>query len=1382
MAISLQTTEFNLIYVYGRESIPGALKIGKTTVKAIHMEDLTPDCEALNVAAIERIKQETVTAGVFDAKLLYTEVACFKDEEGNTKCFEDKDVHRVLDNSHFDKRIIEVMGSFPTEWYEVNLEQAKKAIAAIKNNQEVIDGPVKPKVKHEKIDFREEQSAAINQTMDSYAPGGKILWNAKMRFGKTLCALEFIRRNPKINRTLILTHRPTVRSGWFDDYHKLDFEKYQYGSKSGEKYAKLDSEDTHGKDFATLEDQYVKQGLRYIYFASMQDLRGSSDVSDKGIDKNHEVFKTDWDLIILDEAHEGTQTPLGQNVIKGLSVGRSPFFIYLSGTPFNILSQFDKEEIYTWDYVMEQDAKARWAESHPREKNPYEGLAKLNIYTYNIGSVFENNSYKKSDEDYFNFSEFFRVWTGDSAKDGIEMDNSSELGGFIHEEDVVRFLDLLCQEEPISYYPYSNREFCDALSHTLWMVPGVKQAAALEKVINGHKIHKELGFSVVNVAGNGSKIEELDPDDAGKIEKQEKDALKKVKKAIKNNSRTITLSCGRLTTGVSVPEWTGVFMLSGGYSTGAAIYMQTIFRGQTPFKNGGIKTNCYAFDFAPDRTLTVIDDYIKMQPSSKNVSRHSGGEGVDIENFLRFCPVISMEGGQEKDYDAKSFIHKVNDAYASIVIGNGFKSRHLFKNYAEFTDADHELLAQIGKALDGKAVNLDSDGKVKMSESGLTGEGKKKGRTTRKGAGAEPKVNKPKNTEQEKRRNSQKVLDLIFVRLPLLLFGAVDEPKGLTINELISDAVVDNDSWAEFMPKGFTKAMMLQIAHLVKIDVLIASAERTIQEAKDADDLSVEERALKISQMISRFHFPDKETILTPWWVVNMHLSRTIGGFDFYNSDNHTSLLDPRFVDSGSITSDVFFSPDAHLLEINSKSGVYPLYLAYSFYRIHCDIIHDGPLTGEDRNRIWEKVLRENIFVLCKTEMAKKITHRVLAGYKEHKTNCKVYPGLVGILRANNKNRKQALVKTLRSTKYWTGINNGDMDFKAVVGNPPYQVTVAKKETENGQKRSSSIFHLFQLLGDQLAQYTSLIYPAGRWIHQSGKGMKQFGHDQINDSHLLQLEVFPDAKEVFSNAAAIADGISIVLKDMKKGTPGFQYVYTEGGSSSKTFMENPGKTLMPLNPLNKIIADQINATVEKRGFSFLHDSVLSQKLFSIESDFVEKNPTLVRLFSPGDEFDKTTEIKLFTNDKSGKAGRARWYITNKSVITTGLEYLGKWKVVVSSANAGGQKRSNRIEVLDRYSAFGRARVALKTFSSKKEAENFYTYATSELIRFSFLLTDESLTSFAKRTPDILNYKDDNGIIDFAKDVNEQLYEIFSISTTQRDQIKAILAKYNHNQS
>ncbi len=1114
MAISIQTTEFNLIYVYSRESLPGALKIGKASVKAVHAEELTPDCEALRNAALERIKDESVTVGAFDTNLEYTEVACFKDEHGNYIRFDDKEVHRVLDNSHYDKLNIEVLGSSPLEWYKVTLEQAKKAIAAIKNGQEVIDGPIKPKVEHEPIDFREEQSAAITQTMDSFTPGGKILWNAKMRFGKTLCALEFIRRNSGIKRTLILTHRPTVRSGWFEDYHKLNFENYQYGSKNGEKYARLDEEDTKGKDFATLEEQYVKQGVRYIYFASMQDLRGSSNISDKGIDKNHDVFKTNWDLIILDEAHEGTQTPLGQNVIKGLSDGREPFFLYLSGTPFNILSQFDKENIYTWDYVMEQDAKKKWYELHPNEKNPYEGLAKLNIYTYNLGNVFANSGYTKSDDDYFNFSEFFRVWTGDPEKDGVEMDENAVLGRFIHEADVVRFLDLLCQEEPVSYYPYSNPDFCDAMNHTLWMVPGVKQAAELEKIINNHKLHKELGFTVVNVAGNGSKIEELDPDDVGKIEKQEKDALKKVKNAIRDNARTITLSCGRLTTGVSVPDWTGVFMLSGGYSTGAAIYMQTIFRGQTPFKNGGIKTNCYAFDFAPDRTLTVIDDYIKMQPRSKNGTAHTGGEVVDIDNFLKFCPVIAMEGGQEKEYDAITFIHKVNDAYSDKVIGNGFKGRHLFKSYAEFTDADHELLETIGEVLKGKNKAVGSDGTVTMSDSGLTDEGKGKGRGGKRGSkGSGVKTKKPKDPIKDRIKKSQSVLDQIFVRIPLLLFGAVENPQGLSIDELVSDEIIDQASWEEFMPKGFTKGMLKQIAHLIKIDVLIASAEKTIQEAKDADALSVEQRALKISRMLSRFHYPDKETILTPWWLVNRHMSETIGGFDFFGENDKIPIDEPRFVDHGGVTSDVFFDPDARLLELNSKSGVYPLYLAYSFYRIHCDILHEGELNREARDKIWEKVLRDNIFVLCQTKMAEKITHRVLAGYKNFRTNCKTYPGLVDILKTGSDEDKKQVVRTLNSKQYWLNSNNKEtMDFKAIVGNPPYQ-----KKLSDTSPYSTSIYQFFvDLAWDLGPEHFSLITPS-RWMTKDGQGIKDEWVDKmINCNHFVKIVDYPDASDCFS--------------------------------------------------------------------------------------------------------------------------------------------------------------------------------------------------------------------------------------------------------------------------
>jgi hypothetical protein len=209
--------------------------------------------------------------------------------------------------------------------------------------------------------------------------------------------------------------------------------------------------------------------------------------------------------------------------------------------------------------------------------------------------------------------------------------------------------------------------------------------------------------------------------------------------------------------------------------------------------------------------------------------------------------------------------------------------------------------------------------------------------------------------------------------------------------------------------------------------------------------------------------------------------------------------------------------------------------------------------------------------------------------------------------------------------------------------------------------------------------------------------------------------------------------------------------------------------------MDREIVKNVMDLIKKNKFAILHDSVLSQKLFSIESDFVEKNPDKVRPLADSSVFDKKNEIKLLTNDKAGKSGRAKWYIASKNVITSGKEVLDKWKVVVSSANAGGQKRDNQIEVLDNYSAFGRARVALKVFDAEQEARNFLLYAESELIRFTLLLTDEALTSLAMMVPDIIDYSDGNGIIDFKGNVDEQLYNLFHISDSGKAHIKKTLA-------
>lgn len=1442
MAITLQTTEYNVIYVLSKGDINGALKIGKTSVHSYDVESLTPNCKELIEATEKRLK-DLGTYGVTDIKIEYTEVAWFENSKGQKMAFWDHDVHDVLTNSQYKKRVINSSYGNADEWFEVDVETAKKAIKAVKEEKEKIDGPVVIGKKRVEIVFRTEQDKAIQDTVTHFNNDGeKMLWNAKMRFGKTLCALELIRQMG-FKRTLILTHRPTVRKGWFEDYHLIKFQNYEYGSKDGDKFASLDEDDVKGKDFATLQNHLSSGEISgYVYFASMQDLRGSKKVSKKGIDKNNEVFKNEWDFIILDEAHEGTQTELGKNVVNELTENNNPKLLYLSGTPYNILSQFEDKEIYTWDYVMEQTAKENWEKEHPDEKNPYAGLARMNIYTYHLGDVFEVNNYMQSDDDFFNFAEFFRVWSEENSK---EMPSTAKVGDFVHEDDVKKFLDLLCEESPESNYPFSCDEFRRALSHTLWMVPGVAQAQALEAMILKHPLHTKMGYYIVNVAGEGSKIASSDPDDI-KIDKLAKDALTKVELAIRGKAeeqlephqKTITLSCGRLTTGVSVPEWTGVFMLSGGYNSGAANFMQTIFRCQTPFKNGAIKSNCYAFDFAPDRTLTVIDDWVAMTPIGQHGSgsSSSGSHNQKVASLLRFCPVIAMNGSSETKYDAISFVQRVNDAYTEFIVKNGFKGKKLVKDFASFNESDYELLEKIGKLIGGGKVKTGTNGEIVLTGAGLTGKAwtcekcGAKGQTglTCEVCGAkapqkppkpqtwkcnkcnhegntgatcdkcgEPKpvkpskgwncpncghsgnhgdvcdncnAPKPKTSKQEsdRRRKAQNVLDQIFVRLPLLLFGAVEDATSLTIDELISNQVIDDKSWEEFMPKGFTKPMMKQIGHLIRIDRLIASATRTIDEAKQADGLPIEQRIVAMAKMISRFHFPDKETVLTPWRVVNMHMTDTLGGYDFYD-EKHEQLLDElRLVEKEGITDAVFLDSDTKILEINSKSGVYPLWLACTLWKLQ----RNPDMSPEEDWDLWKSVLERNLFVVCKTRMAEKITRRVLVGYRtDLHVNTVSFNNLID--RIKDKEKQKKLIQEIKNpVTYNNKIYNGMLEFKAIVGNPPYQITVAKKKTANGQKRVSSIFHYFQIAADQLKPtYTSLIYPAGRWIHRSGKGLAEFGKKQINDLHLCLIEFFPDSNYIF-NQADIADGISIVMKDFNKNTKGFYYRY---GLDAPIFMQNPGDKLMPLNPKHDSIVNEIDTVVKQNDYGYLNDSVLSQKLFGIESEFVEENPTLVREYNLGDKFDPKHEIKLFTNDKKGKAGRARWYIANRDVITSGTEYLDKWKVIVSSANAGGQKRSNQMAVVDNHSAFGRSRVALKTFDTEKEARNFYAYAQSELIRFAFLLTDEALTSLGKWVPDILDYSDDNGIIDFNKDINEQLYKLFNIDDDMQKHIKSVLA-------
>lgn len=504
-------------------------------------------------------------------------------------------------------------------------------------------------------------------------------------------------------------------------------------------------------------------------------------------------------------------------------------------------------------------------------------------------------------------------------------------------------------------------------------------------------------------------------------------------------------------------------------------------------------------------------------------------------------------------------------------------------------------------------------------------------------------------------------------------------------------------------------------------------------------------------------------------------MSDTLGGYCFFGEDfdKENPLEEPRFVERKP-TSEVFASV-SRLLEINSKSGLYPLYLAYNLYRTALKEAMFSPQTLEEHLRIWDKVVAENIFVICKTPMAKAITRRTLVGFRsEAKVNTRYFEDLINQIKNKPDN---FLAKVVKGKSFWKAINDDNMKFKAVVGNPPYQEVVAQKESANAQKVSVSIFHHFQNVSDKLGAYSSLIYPGVRWIQRAGKGLSQFGLTQINDPHLALLEFFPVASEIFDNVG-INDGISIVLKDMKKSAPGFKYIYSQAGETQTISADNPGESIFPLNPRDTQIVENIDKFVAENNLKYLHDSILPRSLFSIESDFVERNPNKVREYDGehlNDKFNPETEVKLFTNDKSGSAGRTRWYIVNRADIPTGHEHINRWKVIAVSANPGGQRRSNQLTIVDNHSAFGRSRVALGSFATEEEAKNFYKYCRSEFIRFALLLTNEALSSLAKKVPDLQNYTNENGYIDFSADINAQLYKLFNIDEETQTYIRSILA-------
>ena len=702
----------------------------------------------------------------------------------------------------------------------------------------------------------------------------------------------------------------------------------------------------------------------------------------------------------------------------------------------------------------------------------------------------------------FNFREFFRV---------------NEAGNFIHEKDVKAFLNLISKEDKDSCYPFVNEEYRSIFRHTLWMLPGVKEARAMSALLQSHPVFQH--FKVVNVAGDGDKDEES------------KDALEAVKEAIGTDpdaTRTITLSCGRLTTGVSVKAWTGVFMLSGSYNTAASSYMQTIFRVQTPATiNGRVKEQCYVFDFAPDRTLKVIAETAKI---SSKAGKTSGNDRKIMGEFLNFCPIISIEGSKMEQFDVPKMLEQLKRVYVERVVRNGFEDKSLYNDeLMKLNDLELQEFDDLKKII-GQTKAMPKTNQVDINNQGLTDEQYEELEELEKKSKKRGKDKQPLTEEEKKRLEELKkkknnreaaisILRGISIRMPLLIYGAElnDENQEITIDNFAS--LIDHQSWEEFMPKGVTKQKFNSIKRYYDPEIFCAAGKRIRAMARAADKLSVEERIERITDIFSTFRNPDKETVLTPWRVVNMHLGDCLGGYNFFEKNYETTLSEPRFIDHGEVTANVF-APDSRILEINSKSGLYPLYMAYSIYRARIKNSLFSVSSIEDEQRIWDKVVAENIFVICKTPMAKSITKRTLIGFRKAKINTRYFKDLINQI----KNKPEHFIKQVdKFIIERTGIKN--MKINAIVGNPPYQ-------EEGESTRKAPIYHLFYDIAFKLSPIVTLITP-GRYLFKAGQTPMEWMEQMLSDTHFKVVDYFQKSSEVFPSVD-IKGGVAIGFRDANK--------------------------------------------------------------------------------------------------------------------------------------------------------------------------------------------------------------------------------------------------------
>ena len=609
-------------------------------------------------------------------------------DDGSGDIFKDKDFHRYL-------RKLKYENNGKNEWFKIAVPESRSRFDEFRENRGVLKSldTVIP------YQLRPEQEEAVDKALkySQATENGEFLWNAKPRFGKTLAAYDLCKKLKAVN-VLIVTNRPAIANSWYDDYEKF------LGVESGYFFVS-ETESLKGKKGVVSRAEYTRliddDPRGCIEFVSLQDMKGAIAFGGKH-DKLQEVADMHWDILIIDEAHEGVDTY--KTDVAFNQVNRD-FTLHLSGTPFKALAndKFPESAIYNWTYADEQKRK-RDFQSKDGEANPYADLPQLNMFTYQMSEIVKDELNQgieingETEEYAFDLNTFF------------ETNN----GKFVYNSSVDKFLDALTTQPK---FPFSTEELRNELKHTFWILDRVDSAKALAKKLKEHPVFRD--YEIVLAAGDGK----LDDDD------ENQKSFDKVRNAIATYEKTITLSVGQLTTGVTIPEWTAVLMLSNMKSP--ALYMQAAFRAQNPclFKENAKflrKKNAYVFDFDPARTLTVFEEFANDLNSKTADGRGDADERKEnIRELLNFFPVIGEdEGGEMIELDAEKVMSIPRKIRSQEVVRRGFMSDFLFQNISNVFHAPKAVtdiisgLTPVSEKESGLPINQDTAKDLSLDENG----------------------------------------------------------------------------------------------------------------------------------------------------------------------------------------------------------------------------------------------------------------------------------------------------------------------------------------------------------------------------------------------------------------------------------------------------------------------------------------------------------------------------------------------------------------------------------------------------------------------------------------------------------------------------------------